>query len=205
MFSIFLAPSRPPAPQNTKGGFGLVELLISISIIVIVVAVILTRQSTFNSAVVLRGQAYEVALTLREVQLNAVSVSGDTGTFREVQGVHFNSGATSDHTFRVFRDDDNDGYYDGASEEFGQQGFLDPRFEIRAVRAVGGDTLDGDEVSVVFVRPNFDARFFDGPGDSGEVSATGIEIDIARRDATGTGPGELRTVEVTATGQISVQ
>jgi len=204
MFSIFSVSHKSPRSSVQQEGFGLVELMVSISIMVIVASIVLTRQSTFNSAVLLRGQAYEVALTVREVQLNAVSASGDTGSFRDVQGVHFDSGAGTDGTFRIFRDANTNGYYDGTSEEFGIQGLLDPRYEIRDIRAVG-DSLSGDNVSVIFVRPNFDARFFDGSGVSGEVAASSVEIDVARRGATGSGPGDIRTVEITSTGQISVQ
>jgi type II secretory pathway pseudopilin PulG len=178
----------------------LVELLISISIMVIVAAVILARQTSFNSAVLLRGQAYEIALQIREVQLSAVSASGNSGNFRSTLGVHFDTNSLSNDHFHQFRDADSDNFYDPA-EEFGLQGQLDPRFEIEALRAVG-DTITGSELSVIFVRPNFDARFFDT---GGEINASSVEIDIRRRGSTGTGPGEVRTIEVTSTGQISVQ
>lgn len=205
MFCLSSVFSESAGSTSQRSGFGLVELLISISIITIVASIVLTRQSSFNSAVLLRGQAYEIAFAIREVQLSAVSSSGGAGTFRDVLGVHFDSSASTNGTFRIFRDANTNGYYDGASEEFGPQGLLDPRYEIRAVRAVGGDALTGGDVSILFVRPDFDARFFDGPGTSGEVTTNLIEIDVARRGSSGTGPGDVRTVEVTSTGQISVQ
>lgn len=179
----------------------MVELLISISIMVIVASIILTRQSSFNSAVLLRGQAYEIALQVREIQLSAVSASGDTGAFRSVLGVYFDTNGINDDHFHQFRDADSDNFYDPV-EEFGLQGRLDNRFEIEAVRGVG-EAITGTELSVVFVRPNFDARFFDTNGEL--TAASGVEIDIRRRGSTGTGPGELRTIEITRTGQISVQ
>lgn len=180
--------------------------MISISIMVIVAAIIMTRQSSFNGAVLLRGQAYEVALQVREVQLNAVSASGDSGTFRSVQGVLFDTDVLNNNRYRIFRDTPTganaNGFYD-TGEEFGQQGLLDPRFEIRNIRAIGTDTITGTEVSAVFVRPNFDARFFDSSGELTDTSS--IEIDVARRGETGTGPGVIRTLEITSTGQITVQ
>lgn len=193
------ASPRSLARQST-GGFGLVELMVSISIMAIVAAVVLTRQSTFNSAVLLRSEAYQIALQVREVQLNAVSASGDTGTFRDVLGVHFST--TTDGTYRIFRDANTNGFYDGATEEFGLQGILDSRFEIRDIRGVGA-TISGNEVSVIFVRPNFDARFFHSAGS--ELTASAVEIDVARRGVTGNGPEVVRTLEITSTGQIAVQ
>lgn len=206
MFWIFSALRNPQRTKVPTAGFSLVELLISISIMVIVASIILTRQTAFNGSVLLRGQAYEVALQAREVQLNAVSASGNTGTFRSVQGLHFNSDSTLNNQYRIFVDNAsgiNAGFYD-PGEEFGRQGILDPRFEIREVRVVSasGDTINGTEVSVVFVRPNFDARFFDIDG---ELDASSLEIDIARRDVVGTGIDVVRTLEITSTGQIAVQ
>ena len=57
-------------------------------------------------------------------------------------------------------------------------------------------------LSVVFERPNFDAWFFDS---SGLVTASSVEIDISKRDQTGTGNDVVRTVEITSTGQITVK
>jgi prepilin-type N-terminal cleavage/methylation domain-containing protein len=193
--------SRSKTPRQNQAGFGLIELLVSISIIVIVVSTILVRQNSFNGSVLLRSQAYEIALQLREVQLNAVSASYDTGNFRSVLGAHFDDAAGSNDSYRIFRDADNDNFYD-VTEEFGLQGQIDNRFEIRDVRAVGAVGPAAGGLSIVFERPNFDARFFDA---NGQVNASSVEIDVARIGSTGTGPRELRTVEVTASGQISVQ
>lgn len=187
--------------QRTVGGFGLVELMVSVSIMVVIVSIVLVRQGSFNGAVLLRSQAYEVALQLRQIQLNAVSASGDSGDFRTMLGVYFDTDAGSNGTYRIFRDINGDNDYDVA-EEFGLQGLLDPRFEIRAIRSYGAG-VSQDQISVVFERPNFDARFFNGSGS--EITASRVEIDIARKDSTGTGPGDIRTVEVTSAGQISVQ
>jgi len=204
MFFNYSALRRTPKKPITEGGFTLVELMISISIMVIVASIILTRQTAFNGAVLLRSQAYEVALQVRAVQLNAVSAGAvaDTNVFRSVQGVSFDAATSSNSQYRIFRDGSSGqvGFYD-SGEAFGIQGLLDKRFEIRAVRAVG-DTITGTEVSVVFVRPNFDARFFDS---TGELNASSVEVDIARKGITGTGEGVLRTLEITSTGQITVQ
>lgn len=186
---------------SSQGGFGLVELMVSISIMVIVMGVVLIRQSSFNSAVLLRSQAYEIALQLREVQLSAVSVSnlGAGDNFRQVLGVHFST--SDDGLYRIFRDStfgpEDNNYYD-EGEEFGIQGKLDERFEIREIRALGTVT----NLSIVFERPNFDAVFY---GNSGEIVTSSIQIKVAKRDSAGDVCGtDYRTVEVTSTGQIAV-
>jgi prepilin-type N-terminal cleavage/methylation domain-containing protein len=198
--SVF-SKKRPTSP-HLAAGFSLVELMISITIMVIVIAIVFTSQGSFNGAVLLRGQAYETALQIREVQLNAVGAVGDAGVFRSVYGVHFDSSGSENGQYKIFRDSNSNGFWE-SGEEYGQQSFLDSRFKIRKIRTVG-ETPVGTALSIVFVRPNFDARFFDSIK---EVEASSVEIDIARRDIADTeiGPGDVRTVEVTATGQISVK
>lgn len=195
---------RTTCGKSAQGGFGLIELLVSLTIMTIVTSVVLVRQGSFNSAVLLRAQAYEVALTLRDVQLNAVSASGDSGSFREEIGVFFDTGM-GNGTFRIYRDSgsgvNDDGYWQ-MSEEFGLQGFLDSRFEIRDIRPVGNTTACScSALSVVFQRPNFDAKFYDI---NGEIDATSVEIDVARRGIIGNTPDVVRTVEITSAGQIAV-
>jgi type II secretory pathway pseudopilin PulG len=179
-----------------KGGFGLIELMVSISIMMLVSAVILARQSSFNGAVLLRSQVYDVALAVREVQLGAVSAeSNGSGLFRSVDGVYFDT--ANDNAYKVFKDANSNYFYD-ATEQFGKQGVIDNRFQIRAIRANGSKT----QLSVVFERPNFDARFFDT---NGEIATSSVEIDIARRGVAGTTNDVMRTLEITKTGQITVR
>ena len=177
-------------------GFGLVELLVSISVMLIVTSIIMARHSNFNNAVLLKGQAYELALALREVQLSAVSAAGIAGNFRAVQGVYVSSDANTNGSYRIFRDADGDNRHD-TSEEFGRQGQLDPRFAIGEIRADGTVI---DNISIVFERPDFDARFFTS---TGELSDQLVEIDIVTRDPSD--GNEAWTVSVTATGQITVE
>jgi Tfp pilus assembly protein FimT len=74
----FLSSAVPTTFRISDRGFGLVELMVSISIMMLLTVVILNRQSSFNGAVLLRNQAYEVAFALRKAQL--LAVSGNTGT-----------------------------------------------------------------------------------------------------------------------------
>lgn len=200
MFSIFSQFNQKHMPV-AAAGFGIIELLVSISIMVVISGVILVQQSSFNGAVLLRSQAYEVALDAREVQLNAVSINDVTGDFRSLLGLHFD--LDNNQAYNIFRDADNDGYYDQA-EMFGKQGALDDRFEIREIRVNrnSGGVMSVAQLSVVFERPNFDARFF---SQTGEIDASGIEIDVAKNDVPSGSSDPIRTIEITSTGQIAVQ
>ena len=200
MFHNHYKNHRLPTIQN--GGFGLVELLVSFSILTLVLGTIMVRQDSFDNAVLLRNQAYEIALHVREVQMYAVSILGNAGDYRDVYGLYFNTtNATNRSGYKVYQDTTSGNLRYDTSEEFGMQGDLDQRFEVGAIRLINsnGVTLpSNDQVSVMFQRPNFDARFFDS---SGEVSASVLEVDIVlKRDSS-----KLRTIEITKTGQISVQ
>ena len=203
MFSHYLAFKQRYTTPAAQAGFGLIELMVSITIMAIVSAVILARQSSFNGAVLLRSQAYEIALTMREVQLNAISAGSDgSGDFRKIHGVYFDTSDTGNGRYRIFRDADDDGFYD-VGEEFGVQGFVDNRFEIDSI-SVTGDTFSGTDIAVVFERPNFDARFFQGSNNE-LVTATMVEIVLRRVGTTGTDVGDTKTIAVTPAGQIAVQ
>ncbi len=190
--------------HRSAAGFGLIELLVSISVMIIVTSVILARHDTYNSATMLRGQAYDLALTAREIQLLAVSATRDQVGFRNVYGILFST--TNPHAYTIFRDADGDRYFD-AGEEFGQQGAIDPRFEVDAIRLLGTGADAGpiDTVAVLFERPNFDAQLYKAANDEVLSGVSGLEIDLRVVGSTGTSPGELRTIEITRAGQITVK
>jgi type II secretory pathway pseudopilin PulG len=201
-------PQKTILAKLNNGGFGLIELLVAFSILVMVLGVVLVRQSSFNGAVLLRNQAYEIALHAREIQMFAVSVVGDSADYRSRYGLHFDKTPSNNAVYKVYRDVDGDFYYE-TTDEFGLQGKLDPRFKINEIRTVSSTGVETGQsnISVVFERPNFDARFFTSSGVGGEVNASAVEIDICVRstDCTAGELGEVRTLEITKTGQISVQ
>jgi len=195
-------------PKHTTSGFGLIELMVSISIMLLLMTIIITRQDSFNGATLLRGEAYEIALLTREVQALAVSAAslGGANDYRGVLGVHFSLAPSLNQTYKVFRDGDGDYFYD-AGEEYGKGGQLDPRFIISEIRLIQGSAPPSrpPNISLVFERPNFDAKIFLSPNSPAPTVVSGVEIDVRVRGNAGSGPGAVRTVEITRTGQISVK
>jgi Tfp pilus assembly protein PilE len=187
---------------NKSLGFGLIELMVSISIVVLVTSIILAKHESYNSAILLRSQAYDVALKMREVQLLSVSASGQDGEYRNSMGLYFN---TANSYYYVFTDNDEDNYYD-SGEEVGQRINLDKRFELSSLTLVDGTASPqtAKELSVVFERPNFDAKFFTDENDEA-TGVSGVELGVRLKGTTGSGTGELRTLEVSRTGQIIVK
>lgn len=189
--------------SRLRQGFGLIELLVSISVMVLVTSVILARHDAFNGATLLRSQAYDVALALREMQLLAVSATNDSSGFRSIYGVTFDT--TTPDAYVIFRDGNYNYFYD-AGEEFGQQGFLDERFLIDDIRLVGsgGDAGPRTDVTILFERPNFDALIYKSLNSPAAAGIYAVELDVRVRGTTGNSAGEIRTIEITRTGQVTV-
>jgi type II secretory pathway pseudopilin PulG len=194
--SVLLRKNRAPL----SAGFSMVELLVSIGIVVLVLSIVVTRQQSFNGSVLLRGQAYEIALAMREVQLGAISsVSDGGGEFRSVQGVYFNE--SDNQQYRQFRDADGNQFRNSDnSEDFGFSGIIDSRFEIRSIEP----STIGTDLSIVFERPNFDAVFVSDASGTIEDEQF-VLITIGLQGGSGAVCGQdIRQIEVRSTGQIAV-
>lgn len=105
---IFLLSPIPCSSYRKKksksAGFTLIELLICCAIIAIVSAVVLVKYKAFDSTVLLKGTAYDIALTLRETQVRSVSVLRNDTSFDYPYGVTFDvSSPTEQKKYRVFR------------------------------------------------------------------------------------------------------
>lgn len=154
-------------PNTASAGFGLVELLVSIGIMMLVTTAVLVRQSSFNSSVLLENQAYEVAFDVRQTQLQAVSAqSGTDDDFYSTYQITF---TTNNRMYDVFRLNP-----DGSESRMGAPLQLDPRFRIAAIMADGVDI--GNSASIRFLRPNFDATFVDSAGT--ERSANSLQLFV---------------------------
>jgi len=178
-------------------GFSLVELMVTIGIVTLVTGVVMVKYSSFNSVVILKSQAYELALDLREAQVFGVSVGGGTNSYREAYGIYVDM--ANPNQYMLFQDASSDLEYD-AGEEIGEAYSIDSRFEITNICTVvgaGADVCTATAASIAFKRPDFDARM----STDTEANPDVVKITIATtEDAT-----QSRTVSVYASGQISVE
>ncbi len=187
------------------GGFGLIELMVTISILILVMGIILTKHSSFNSAVLLRGQTFDVALEARQIQLTAVSVISDSTNYRNVYGLYFDTtNIANESVYKIFKDADGDHFFD-AGEEYGKQGKLDPRYKISYIKVISSGEVLIPDLSITFTRPNFDPMFYVDPNSITNPSLVEIGICLKNTACTETNVGEVRVVEITRTGQISVK
>ena len=185
-------------------GFSLIELMVTITIVVLVTGIVLFRYSSFNSAVLLNSQAYFVAFDLREAQSLAISVRGRGDEFREEYGIYFD--ISTPNRYLLFQDEGGlslPQYDEG--EEINAPYVIDPRFTIVDLCATPSGTgvescySEGGPatISVSFARPDFDAVMY-GEG-IGELSSAKIVLGVSNDDSF------RKVVEVTSAGQIAVQ
>jgi len=208
LFNFSLVSKRSTKTQPSRG-FGLVELMVSISIMTLVTTVILVKNRSFNNALLLRNQAYEIAFSLRQAQLLAVSGTREVGATSNQYGIHFDvSASPANGRYRLFRDggsgNPNPGWYSASDDSpIGTLGMLDSRYIIQDIVDSGDNSL-GDELSITFVRPNFDALFRTSPG-AGGVETGPVYLKVTPKDTSGYSVLPSRLVEITSTGQISVK
>ena len=196
-------------------GFTIIELMVTVTIVVLVTGLIMVQYSSFNNSVLLKDQAYLTAFDIREAQALAVSVRGQGAQFREEYGLYFDMAQIN--KYLLFQD--NDALY-GATvpaqynpgEEVGVPYKVDPRFAIVNIcvtnasartcykddPATAGETIDATlkTLAITFRRPNFDAAFY-SPSKAGIESA---EIHFSTPSAK-----IMRVVTVYQTGQVSVK
>jgi len=95
---------------KARGGFTLVELLVSIAIVVLISTIVLGNYRGFESSLTVQSLAYEVALALRQAQVFSLSVQGFGGNFNVAYGIHFEHSDPT--TFFLYVDQNNNATYD---------------------------------------------------------------------------------------------
>lgn len=75
---------------KTVFGFSLIELIITVSIMMIVTSAVLFRQTKFSSDILITDMAYEVALSVRDAAVSGLSSkASSTILYKTGYGVHF--------------------------------------------------------------------------------------------------------------------
>lgn len=171
--------------------------MITVAIIMIVTTIVVVKYGSFNSTMLLKSQAYEMALSLREAQVFAISVrTGSEGAtaFRDAYGLHFTT--ATPNQYLLFLDTNESGVYD-EGEEINEPLIIDARFGIASIATGANCTEAVDNLSVTFRRPDFDAHI--ATAENNQLTAACITI------VPGNDPNASRVVYVGATGQVEVQ
>lgn len=209
-------------PQSSKRrGFTLIELLVSISIFVIMTALLVAKYSAFNNSVLLTNLAYDIALTLRTAQTYGLSVQGYNNAYQYPYGVAIctlsncpdptGAGLTFDNKRIIMFADaspsDSGGAFDNSDYKISAYNIKRGAtiYQICFITGSGGTNCTTvKRVDITFIRPNPDAVIcLSASKDPNPcVSATHsdyVKIIVRAPDAT------TRSVVIRKTGQISVE
>lgn len=178
---------------RTNKGFSVLEMLITAAIIGIITTLVTLKYGSFNNLILLKNQAYQIALEMREMQTRSISAVGRGTDFRRPYGLYFTTSEPSRYRLFIDMDSPGDAGYGNynAGEELEVRN-LDSRFRIS--RLCNGSNCSLSSLSVTFQRPNFDAII-----NGGSISNASIEIKAV------TNSSSTRTVGVNAAGQITVE
>lgn len=197
--------------KSLSAGFTLIELLISSAIIAIITTIVLVKYKAFDSTVLLKSTAYDIALSLRETQVRSVSVVRNSTSFDYPYGVTFDViGPPQQKVYTVFRYKDAILYpvYDGPLVEDIQKFTLGGTMQVSAICITVATTetcssdsgTPIDRLDVSFRRPEFNAIFY-----ANGYSGTQSNIESAKIKVNSTsGASEVFMVTVSKYGQITV-
>lgn len=186
-------------------GFTLIELVIVAAIIALISAIVLVRFNTFDSTVVLKSVAYDVASSIRDAQIYSISVVGESANFKKAYGVNFSLASASERKqyifFREETGDDPAEYSNVDSERVGPIAKLPGTIEISELCVVAGVSSDCNSyttLNVSFLRPEFDAIYHTGFSTPANINEARIKLYSTNN------PTEVWMVRVYKLGQISV-
>lgn len=107
--------------RNKKWGFTLVELIVVMTISTVIMTALVIQQSRWNDSLVVRTQAYELVLMIRQAQIYSLGVREDVGgtgdKFNIGYGVHINTVGNPRLRYEFFADRDGDKQYDKIPNE----------------------------------------------------------------------------------------
>lgn len=190
MFGNSTARFNMKTKNSSTEGFSILEVMITVAIIGVITGIVVLKYGAFNNLVLLKNQAFQIALDIRAIQTKALSAQGQSGTdFRYAYGVYFSTSAKD--SYILFADTNGNNVYNNGEEIDTRK--LDSRFEISSL--CNGSICNLTTLSVTFKRPNFDAIMNNGAVSSGKVN-------VLPKNSTGV---TARTITINPAGQISVQ
>lgn len=203
-------------PDRKIQGFSLVEVLVSMGVIVVILSVIVSNQSTYADAVALTNLSDEIASTVTQAQAygNAVKeLTPGSIDFTASYGLAFSLQNNDPTAYIFFADRNGDQIYSGdwncvtggAAECLAKTAILRNNVvdSICIIRSSGGDQCNTiQRVDISFVRPHLEAqiRFFNNGGQEINMGNT-LGAKIILRSPSGL----TRSVSVYESGQVSAQ
>ena len=185
---------------DTSRGFTLVELLVSMAVMLIILSGSLLRYNSFDSEILLKTLAYDVALSVRQAQSYSLNVLGTTGVFDSPYGVSFTPDS-KDYVLFLYGGEEDRPRYDGDASVL-DSFRLSRQFEITnvCVTRSGTEYCIASRVDVSFRRPEFTALFYV----EGYSEVQNAQIEKMRITIESPNGGPSGVVEIGYTGYITV-
>ncbi len=197
---------------HKRRGFTLIELLISVAIIGILTAIVVVKYKSFDSTVLLKSSAYEVALALRESQVKAMSATRGTTGFDFPRGITFAPGTQTYIAFQFTSTSSIDTEYPRYDKSES-----DPDIAVPLATSTLGRTVQVSDVCVTsngvnwtcglsrldisYRRPEFKAIFYvpgNNPAQNKAITSAKIKLNSMNNTA------NVFVVTASRLGQISV-
>jgi len=170
------------------------------AVMLIILSGSLLRFNTFDSEILLKTLAYDVALSIRQAQSYSLNVLGSSGVFDSPYGVSFTPDSQGYPLFLYGGSEERPRYDGDASILDAYQ--LSRRFQVIDVCVVRSSTeyCELDRLDISFKRPEFTALFYV----EGYSEVQNAQIESASIDIQSSEGGPVATVEVGYTGYITV-
>jgi prepilin-type N-terminal cleavage/methylation domain-containing protein len=200
--------------RKTTTGFSLIELMVVIAIFAIISGVIMFNYGRFSSNMIVTNLAYEAALAVRQAQVYGISVKKTTegAKFDASYGVWFSE--SDKQNFYLFSDKDGDKMYTEPAvgnpnleleESFGFNGSnIIKNFCVTdsgGTRTCSSVSSELQYLSIVFTRPDPEAKIYAFNSGKGQIGATYSKAEIMFTMARG---DKIARMTVTNTGQMSI-
>jgi prepilin-type N-terminal cleavage/methylation domain-containing protein len=181
-----------------KRGYSLIEIMIVISIVSVIAAVVLFSYKSFDNHLATNAASQEIASTIREAQVFALSVKQNSGDFYKGYGMSFDPQDPS--VYYIFVDKNNNGTYDVSNNELVESNPLRDGVKIKSVCVTNKSTnvisCNPSVVSsgtVLFYRPKPEAViYFQNSQNFSKITIT-LEVGDSQSQVTVNNIGQIST------------
>lgn len=141
--------------KKNSSGFTLVELLVTISILVVITSISLAGYSSFGSSTELKNAAHELSISILNARIYGIGSVSQKDSYDKSYGIHFDK--NSSNSYLIFIDLDEDSLYSGTSENV-KVVSINKKFEIGKICGIlpGGSTNCSPGINyldILFKRP----------------------------------------------------